>query len=250
VAYHVSIAGKGGTGKTTLAALVVRYLVERGKTPILCVDADPNANLNEALGLAIEGTIAGVLSDVRKDRGGAAGMSKHQLAQYRMSAALSESKYVDLLVMGGPEGEGCYCYPNQLLKEHVARLSGNYPYLVMDNEAGLEHLSRRIAQDVDVLLITSDPTVRGVRSAGRVRRLVESLETRVGEMYLVLNMTGDDQEAELRREAESAGLRLIGTVPRDPEVERYDLEGKPLFDLPATSSVVRAVEEICERIGI
>jgi CO dehydrogenase maturation factor len=150
--------------------------------------------------------------------------------------------------MGGPEGAGCYCFPNDVLKRYVQRLSANYRYLVMDNEAGLEHLSRRIAQDVDVLLVTSDATARGVRSAGRVKALVESLSTRVGRMYLVLTRAQAADARQLGEEMAGTGLELAAIIPPDPLVSQYDLEGRPLFDLPASAAAVRAVEELCRKV--
>ncbi|HAI20366.1 MAG TPA: carbon monoxide dehydrogenase [Clostridiales bacterium UBA8153] len=245
---HLAVAGKGGTGKTTLAALIVRYLVERGKGPVLAVDADPNANLNEAMGLEVTGTIADLLASMKDGYSVPPGMTKDMYIEYRLNAALTEGEAVDLLVMGGPEGPGCYCFPNDVLKRYVQRLSANYRYLVMDNEAGLEHLSRRIAQDVDVFLVTSDATARGVRSAGRVKALIDALSTRVGRMYLVLTRAGAGDERQLREEIERTGLELAGIIPADPLVSQYDLEGRPLSGLPAGAAAVRAVEQLCDRV--
>lgn len=247
---HISVAGKGGTGKTTLCALLIRYLKERGKKPVLAVDADANANLHEALGLEVSETIADLLAETKEYGAIPAGMSKDVWVEYKLQSALAESKDVDLLVMGGPEGPGCYCYPNDLLRRYMENMSRNYPYLVMDNEAGLEHLSRRVAQDVDVLLVTSDATARGVRSAGRVHRLVQSLQVKVGEMYLVLTKAGDGQAEALHDEIEGTGLPLAGVIPLDPLVVEYDLHGRPLFDLPADSVAVKAVDDMLDKIQV
>jgi CO dehydrogenase maturation factor len=246
--FHIAVAGKGGTGKTTLASLIVRYLVEQGNGPVLAVDADPNSNLNEAMGLKLTGTVAELLAGMKDGHSVPPGMTKDLYIEYRLSAALTEGENVDLLVMGGPEGAGCYCFPNDVLKRYVQRLSANYRYLVMDNEAGLEHLSRRIAQDVDVLLVTSDATARGVRSAGRVKALVESLSTRVGRMYLVLTRAQAADARQLGEEMAGTGLELAAIIPPDPLVSQYDLEGRPLFDLPASAAAVRAVEELCRKV--
>lgn len=245
---HIAVAGKGGTGKTTLASLIIRHLVEGGKGPVLAVDADPNSNLNEAMGLEVTGTVADLLAGMKDGHSVPSGMTKDVYIEYRLNAALTEGEHVDLLVMGGPEGAGCYCFPNDVLKRYVQRLSANYRYLVMDNEAGLEHLSRRIAQEVDVLLVTSDATARGVRSAGRVKALVESLATRVGRMYLVLTRASEEDARQLGREIAQTGLELAGIIPPDPLVSQYDLEGRPLFGLPAASAAVRAVEQLCHRV--
>lgn len=247
---HIAVAGKGGTGKTTLAALIIRYLVERGKKPVLAVDADANANLNEALGLEVKETIASLLEQTRDPKAIPAGMTKDLFIEYRLNAALSESRDVDLLVMGGPEGPGCYCYPNDLLRKYIESLSKGYPYLVMDNEAGLEHLSRRVAQDVDILFVVSDATARGIRSAGRVHHLVRSLKTRVDRMYLVVTKTLDGALEALQEEIVNTGLELAGEIPLDPAVAEYDLRGRPLFELPATAPAVVAVQEIMDRVKV
>ncbi|MEW6524365.1 MAG: AAA family ATPase [Bacillota bacterium] len=246
--FHIAVAGKGGTGKTTLAALTIRHLAERGLGPVLAVDADANSNLNEALGLEVGGTIADLLAGIKDSRSIPAGMTKDMYIEYRLNTVMAEGKHVDLLVMGGPEGPGCYCFPNDILKRYVQRLAANYRYLVMDNEAGLEHLSRRIAQDVDILLVTSDATARGVRSAGRVRALVDSLQTGVGRMYLVLTRAGATEVDRLRGEIDATGLELAGTIPLDPLVAEHDLEGKPLFDLPPGSLAVGAVQQLLNRV--
>ncbi len=246
MAFHIAVAGKGGTGKTTLAALIIRVLVDSGKKPILAVDADANANLNEALGLEVEGTVCGLLNELREQRSLPAGMSKDAYIEYRLNAVMAEGESVDLLTMGGPEGPGCYCFPNDVLKRYVDRLAEGYRYLVMDNEAGLEHLSRRVAQNIDVLLVTSDATVRGVRSAGRVKSLVEAMETSVGRTGLVLTRAGAKEVERLADEIERTGLPLAGTIPSDSMVSEYDIEGQALFGLPMESCALVAVRELVE----
>jgi CO dehydrogenase maturation factor len=250
--YVVAVAGKGGTGKTTLAALFIRYLSEKpGRRPILAVDADPNSNLHEALGFQVDQTIADLLEETKAERPLPAGMTKSQFIQYRLQSALIEGEKADLLSMGAPEGPGCYCYPNDLLRGHMAELGKNYDYLVLDNEAGLEHLSRRVAQDVDYLVVTSDATARGVRSAGRVGELIRDLKTEVGRIGLVITkVRAADEMTALAAEIDRTGLALIGTVPYDENVVRFDLEGKPLAALPAGSPSVKAAYEIAVKIGL
>ncbi|MEW6545393.1 MAG: AAA family ATPase [Bacillota bacterium] len=247
---HVSVAGKGGTGKTTLSALLVRWLVERGKTPVLVVDADPNANLGEALGLSWQGTISEVLERARAKQGIAAGMTTSTFIEYQLNQVLTEASGFDLLVLGGPEGPGCYCFPNEMLRHYMEELSGNYPYLVMDNEAGLEHLSRRVARDVDVLLVTSDPTVRGIRSAQRIARLARSLGVVSGRVEFVLSMARDGDERALREEMQCLGIDPVGVIPYDEMVVEYDLKGRPLFELSAEAPAWRAVTDIAEKLGL
>jgi len=251
VPFVLAVAGKGGTGKTTLAALFVRYLAERPGKAVLAVDADPNSNLHETLGLEVDQTVADLLEETKAVGPLPAGMTRSQYVQYKLQAALVETDKVDLLSMGTPEGPGCYCYPNDLLRGHMAELAKAYDYLVIDNEAGLEHLSRRVAQDIDYMVVTSDATARGIRSAGRVAELVRNLKTKVAGMGLVVTRVraGDELDV-LREEIARTGLEVIGTVPYDEDVVRFDLEGRALADLAADSPAVQAVYDIARKIGL
>lgn len=246
----IAVAGKGGTGKTTFASLVVRYLVNSQKGSVLAVDADPNSNLNEALGVKVTSYIADILDEVKDPKAVPVGMTKDKFIEYKLSQALVETKHVDLLVMGRPQGPGCYCYPNDLLRKQVETLSDNYDFLVVDNEAGLEHISRGTIPTVNHLFIISDSSVRGVRSAGRVYQLVHSLESKVERVYLVITKTVEDSLEKLEEEIRATGLALIGAVPLDPFVVEFDISGKALFDLPPESPAVTAVEEILKKCGL
>lgn len=250
--FVVAVAGKGGTGKTTLAALLLRHLTEKpGRQAILAIDADPNSNLGEAIGLESTSTIADLLEETKAEKPLPAGMTKSQFIQFKLQGALVEGDKIDLLSMGTPEGPGCYCYPNDLLRGHMAELAKNYDFLVLDNEAGLEHLSRRVAQDVDYMVVTSDATARGIRSAARVAELMRTLKTKVGGAGLVVTkVRGADELEALGPEIDKVGLPLLGTVPYDEGVVRFDLEGKALAGLPAASGAVRAAEEIAKKIGL
>ncbi|MCL6449893.1 MAG: AAA family ATPase [Acetobacteraceae bacterium] len=251
MSFQIAVAGKGGTGKTTLAALTVRCLLDAGAGPVLAVDADPNANLGEALGVRVEGTLAEILAQTKEPRAVPPGMSREAFVEFRLSQALSEARGVDLLTMGGPEGPGCYCYPNDLLRKHMETLSRNYRYLVLDNEAGLEHLSRRIARDVDVLFVTSDPTMRGLTAAQRIWRLAGSLEgTRVKSRLLVLNRASSEDGEELCGAAARLGLEVGAVVPNDPQVAALDLEGRPLSSLAAGSPALEAVRDLVKRVAL
>lgn len=249
MARSVAVAGKGGTGKTTFAALVIRYLVEKKKGSILAVDADPNANLNEALGLTVTTFISDILEDTKNPKAVPPGMSKDMFIEYKLAQALIETEKLDLLVMGRPQGPGCYCYPNDLLRKHLEILAHNYAYMVVDSEAGLEHISRRIIQNVDDLFVMSDASVRGIRSAARIRQLVEEMQLPIKRLFLVVTKTSDGL-GPLVEEIERTGLPLAGTIPYDPLVVEYDTLGKPLFELPPNSIAVQRAKEILQKTGL
>jgi len=251
VALHIAIAGKGGTGKTTFAAITVKLLIKDGVSPVLAVDADPNANLNEALGVEVEETIGEILSKIKNNLTPLpAGMTKDQYVEYKVYQSLAESDDFDLLSMGATEGPGCYCYANNVLRSYLDNLSRNYKAILADNEAGLEHLSRRTTQNVDILFVTSDTSARGVRSAKRVKELVRSINLNIKKMYLVITKVGEDSLEALQDEIDKTGLALIGTIPMDSNIVEYDLHSRPLVDLPGDSPAVAAVAEILKKANI
>jgi CO dehydrogenase maturation factor len=247
MAKHIAMAGKGGTGKTTIAAFLIKYIIDRKKGATLAVDADSNANLNEALGYDVPNTISSILVDIKKGNV-PAGMPKETYLQLELHRALIETDYVDLLVMGGPQGPGCYCFPNDILKRHLATLDKSYDYLVVDNEAGLEHISRRTIEDVDIMLVVSDATAKGVRTAGRIYSLAKSLNIRISDAYLIITKTSD--VAPLHKEIEASGLKLLGVMPNDPMILDFDLKGKPMLDLPAESPAVQATREMFAKLPL
>ncbi len=247
---RIAVAGKGGTGKTPLAALLVRYLMEEKKgKDILTVDADANANLNEALGLEVEETVSSILEDTKDPKAVPSGMTKDVFVEYRLSRAMVEEDVFDLLVMGNPEGPGCYCYPNDLLKKYLETLSKNYDYMIIDNEAGLEHLSRRLLPMVDLLLVTSDATARGIRSAGRVKDIVEKVNLEVAKMGLVISRSRDGEAQALQEEINKSGLELMGEIGHDSQVAEYDLNGRPLLSLPDDSRAVQDTRKLFQSIN-
>lgn len=248
---EIAVAGKGGVGKTTFSSLVIRELLKNNKKPILAVDADANANLNEALGMEVEMSIAELIDRIAQNvEPLPAGMTKDQYVEYKINQSLIEGDDVDMLVMGGPEGQGCYCYPNNLLRQFIGDLKKNYPYMVMDNEAGMEHLSRRTTQNVDYLFVVSDASARGIRSAGRIGQLVKSIKLDIGKMFFIVTKGSEAEIEALREEIDKTGLELIGFIPQDQNVFEYDLQSKPIYDLPEDSPAVIAVREIMKKAGI
>lgn len=248
---QIAVAGKGGTGKTSFCALLMRYLIEKGKVPVLAVDADANANLNEALGLKIENsTVSELIAKTKDLHGIPESMSQETYIEFKLNESLAEGKNVDLLVMGGPDGPGCFCFPNNILRKYLDNLSKGYKYIVMDNEAGLEHISRRTTSDVDFLFVISDCSARSIRSAGRVHELVKQLKTKVKNICLIVTKATEQDIESLKEEIEKTGLELAGIIPNDPLITEYDIKSKPLFELPDDSAAVKAAYKILDKLKI
>ncbi|KUO65841.1 MAG: carbon monoxide dehydrogenase [Gracilibacter sp. BRH_c7a] len=247
---YIAVAGKGGTGKTTFASLVVKYLVQNKKGSVLAVDADPNANLSEVLGMEVKTTISELLNQTKDPKSVPVGMSKEVFIEYKLQQSLVESNDLDLLVMGNPQGPGCYCYPNDLLRKYLERLSSGYDYVVVDTEAGLEHISRKTIPQVDWLFVISDASARGVRSAGRIHELVQSLGSAVKKELLIVTKTKKDSLANLADEITATGIDLIGDIPYDESIAEFDEEGKALFKLPDNNAAVAAAKEILINVGV
>jgi len=239
------VAGKGGTGKTTLAALIVRCLSEQGAKPVLAVDADANVNLNDVLGVTLNETVGNIREEM-KDRvsGLPGGMTKHQFLEYKIHAGLVETARFDLIAMGRPEGPGCYCYANNLLRDIMNTLSANYAHVVIDNEAGLEHLSRRTTQRIDDLLIVSDPSPRGIRAAARISRLLKELDSRVGKKFLILNRVRGPLPGSVGSLIRETGLDHVASVLEDDHLLRMDQEGNSIWDIPTDSPVYRTIHRL------
>ncbi len=248
----IAVSGKGGTGKTTLSGMLVVSLVKSGKTPVLAIDADPNATLNETLGVSADKSIGRLREEVRENiEAIPVGMPKETFLEYRIQDAVIEEKGFDLLAMGRPEGPGCYCYVNSVLRKYMDQISGNYPYVVMDNEAGMEHLARQTTRKADHLLITSDPSIRGIETAARLRDLAEEERLQIGRIYLVVNNVAAGEEGlneVIDEKIKERGLELVGIIPHDDMITRFDLEKKPFFDLPEESPALRAARRILGKI--
>jgi len=254
MAFVIALAGKGGTGKTSIAGLAIRYLIERKNGPILAVDADSNNCLNETLGIDVPATIGRLreesLQAVRSGGERLGGMSVEQLLEYQVQQSVIESKGFDLIVMGRPEGPGCYCAANNILRKYTDKLSETYSYVVIDNEAGMEHLSRRTTHKVNMLVIVSDPSIRGIHTAKRIDGLVDELALEVDRRILIINRVSGNKAEELKTLALNSGLPLAGIVPHDDLIFEYDLRGKPIFQLPGDSKAVRAVFSILDLLKI
>ncbi|HSM75507.1 MAG TPA: AAA family ATPase [Desulfobacterales bacterium] len=248
MAFTIALAGKGGTGKTTLAGMLIKYMLRNGKTPVLAVDADCNANFNEVLGVAVPDTLGDAREDMKKGKV-PDGMTKDIFISMRMAEAIVERDGFDLIVMGQPEGAGCYCAANSLLTNFLERLTDNYPFIVIDNEAGMEHISQLTTKNVDVLLIVSDTSRRGLQAALRIDKLARELNIGVAKSYLVLNQAkAAPSQAVLDIIAAAQGPELLGTIPEDETIYEYDLNGRPTIEMPEESPSVRAAFDLFARL--
>jgi CO dehydrogenase maturation factor len=246
----IAVAGKGGSGKTSTSSLIVRYLMRNGMTPLLAVDADGNANLGESLGLELEGTIGSVIAEFNDDKITIpSGLTKGIYLEIKMNGTIVESKGLDLISMGRGEGTGCYCYPNTVLKKFIDELKGNYAAMIMDNEAGMEHLSRRTTEDIDELLIVSDHSVKGVRTVERILELLGELKLDVRRHSVIINrVPGGVLDDSIKQELAQMGVEPLAAIPLDENIAKADLERKPLLDLPDDSPSVLAVNEMMQTI--
>ena len=224
----IAVAGKGGSGKTSVASLVIRYLMKNDQGAILAVDADSNANLGESLGLEVRQTVGRILNNFQGEKlNMPPGMTKEAYLEYQLNTAITESKGLDLITMGRGEGPECYCYPNVVIRKLIDDWAKNYAYVVMDNEAGMEHLSRRTTQDIDELLLVSDHSIKGVRAVARIRELVSELKLVVKRESVIINQVPGGIDPLLSQEMDRLGITPMATIPVDEELKRYDLEQKP-----------------------
>ncbi|NOZ48552.1 MAG: AAA family ATPase [Chloroflexi bacterium] len=256
----IALAGKGGTGKTTVAAMIIRYLITNKSGAILAIDADPSSNLNMVLGLDMETTVGdireGMLKQVKQSltAGGAAmgtlpgGITKREYLEYEVRSVLAEGDRVDLIAMGRPEGPGCYCAVNHNLREVIDAIGKSYRWVVMDNEAGLEHLSRRTTRDVDYLFVVSDPTQRGLVAARRVGGFRHELDVHIEHCYLILNRLPGPMPPALQATIAEMDFPLLGTIPADPTVTEFDFNGQPLIEIAADSPVYQAMAAMLDTI--
>jgi CO dehydrogenase maturation factor len=256
----IALAGKGGVGKTTIAAMIIKYLAETQSGAILAIDADPSSNLNMVLGLDLEWTVGdireGLLSQVKSSlvAGGAAmgslpgGITKRDYLDYQVRSSLAEGNRFDLIAMGRSEGPGCYCAVNHNLREVLDAISKNYRYVVIDNEAGMEHLSRRTTRDVQHLLIVSDPTRRGLVAADRIARIRNELDIHIDNAYLIINRLSGPLPQPLEEQIDRLDIPLLGIVPNDEEMATFEFSGRPLVELGDESPIYQTVARMAEQI--
>lgn len=249
MSFSLAVAGKGGSGKTSISALIIRYLIKNGKGPILAVDADPNANLGETLGLEVKDTVGLMLDRFQKEKIDIpSGMTKEAYLEFKLNGILVETQNLDLLTMGRGEGQDCYCYPNLILRKFIDRLTDSYKYVIMDNEAGMEHLSRGTTQDIDELLIVSNHSVKGVRTIARIKELVVELKLRVKHLSMVIDMVPGQLDPLIINELERLGLKPDAVVPLDEQIYQSDLNLKSILDLSDDSVSVRAVDSLMSTV--
>lgn len=247
----IALAGKGGTGKTTIAALLIRSLLKRTSQPILAIDADPATNLHLALGLAMPVTAGEIREEMMETaQAGQLGVtiSRHEYLSREIRMALEEGDQVDLLAMGRPEGQGCYCAVNHLLRQIVDEMGRSYEFVVIDNEAGMEHISRRTTKDVDLLLLVTDPTVRGVKTAAGIASMAREVEVNVKRTMLIINRVQGEMPPPLQAAVDELGLEIAGLVPADSRVNELDALGQPLLRLNGDSPALQAVEDMTARL--
>jgi CO dehydrogenase maturation factor len=256
----IALAGKGGVGKTTIGAMVIKYLMQSQPGSILAIDADPSSNLNMVLGLDLEWTVGDIrenlLAEVQSSltATGAAmgtvrgGMTKHDYLNYEVRSSLAEGSRFDLIAMGRSEGAGCYCAVNHNLREVVDSISRSYRYVVIDNEAGMEHLSRRTTRDVDLLLVVTDPTQRGIVAAERIAGFRHALDIEIGSAGLIVNRVRGELPEPLRERIAEIDLPFLGVVPADERLMEFEFDGRPLVELGDDSPVYQAVAEIMGKL--
>ena len=252
--HTIAVAGKGGVGKTTTCGMLIDYLCAKGQGPVLVVDADANANLNEVLGVEAQTS----LGEIREEMAQAelkgsipAGMTKADYAEFKFSSAIIEEDDFDMLIMGRTQGKGCYCYVNGVLKTQVDKYAKNYKYIVMDNEAGLEHVARGTLPKVDTMLLISDCSRRGIQAVARIAEMVKEMELKPGRMGLIVNRApGGQLDDGVKAEIEKHGLELLGVLPQDEGVYRCDCDGQPSAKLPASNPVKLALKDIAKSIGL
>jgi CO dehydrogenase maturation factor len=246
MSYLIAVTGKGGVGKTTIAALLIQRLIKNGCKPVLAVDADPNTCLDAALGVSVQKTVGGVREEAREiaGKGMAAGISKQELLEMKIAECMVEAEDFDLIAMGRPEGPGCYCYANNVLKSVLAEISAHYPYVVLDNEAGLENLSRRIVQAVDLLIMVTDPSRRGLETVGRLHALAQEMGMKYDRLAIIVNrLRGDELPSSVNDLKKQTDAGIVTGLPDNDRLARLAEQGEPLSNLEEENPVIKRLDE-------
>ncbi len=242
----IALAGKGGTGKTTIASLIIRVIREKKIGSVLAIDADPNSNLGEVLGLKAGRNIGAILDEISGNPNIVpSSMPKERFIEYQVQSAIQEEDGFDILSMGKPEVPGCYCYVNNVLRSVMAKLIKDYDYIIVDNEAGLEHLSRRTSRLADVLIVVSDATKIGLKSAQRINELAEQLKFEVKKSFILVNRCNGIFDA---GKLMPTGLEYLGCLPADPLIEDLSLKGVSIFNLRKDAPILAALNRLGEKI--
>ncbi|MGL4669227.1 MAG: AAA family ATPase [Methanobacteriaceae archaeon] len=246
----IAVSGKGGTGKTMFSSILVKILAKTGKN-LLVIDADADSNMPDTLGINVDSSVGDVREQLKKDTAAgniSPGTNKWDILDYKIMESMIETQDFDLLMMGRPEGSGCYCAVNTMLRKIIENISSNYDYIVIDTEAGLEHLSRRTTQNVDCMIVISDTSSRGLLTAERIGDLAKELEISFKQLYLVINRIKENNKKNILEKAKKTHLELLGTINDDELITKYDLEGKALYNLPDDAEIVLTISEMVDKI--
>ena len=251
MSYMIAITGKGGVGKTTISSLIIRQLVANKKSPVLAIDADPNSCLDNTLGLKVEKTVGSAREEVKQEvQSGNTSISKHELLQMKINESLVEAKGFDLISMGRPEGAGCYCYANNVLKSVIAELSSQYPYVVLDNEAGLENLSRRIVQKVNLLVLVSDASNNGMETLLRLYTLANEMETKYDKLLIVINrLRGENLPSRIEEIKNLTKADIVLGLPNDDEIASFAEENRSFTELSDDNKVISLIDELIKKLN-
>lgn len=251
MAFTIAFSGKGGTGKSTIAALTVRYLTEEMNKTVLAVDADPNSCLGMELGLEVNESVSDIREDIIKRKSDfPPGMSKEAYVDYCIEESIIESRGYDLLTMGRPEGPKCYCYVNNLLRKYLDKAASTYPFVVIDNEAGMEHLSRRTTNDVDVLLIVAESTMVGINSIDRIKKITEELSINIKRIAIVINRMHNEKISDkIMAKIDESGLDVVLRLPFDQEIIDLSSNGESMSRLSKENHAFKSIGSLIKEMA-
>ncbi|MCC6026966.1 MAG: AAA family ATPase [Archaeoglobales archaeon] len=242
----IAVTGKGGTGKTLVSALLIHFISKKSRK-VLAVDADPDSNLSDALGVEVERTLGDVREIFQVSRDEMGTMNKEQWLEGKIYETICECNGFDLLVMGRPEGEGCYCFANSLLRGILRKLTRHYEFVIIDSEAGLEHFSRKTIDSADYVIVVTDMSKKGLATASRIKQLVKELKLNFKDIMLIANrISSEEAEKRIREFSEREKMKLLEVLPYDERVVELDLKGLPVVNLDESSEVYRRMRKVAE----